>query len=100
MAIPVTKIFYGLLTSFADVRRIGSAALELCAVACGELDVYCESILSPWDYAAATLILKEAGGIVTDFSGNELQFEKQSSVLATSKKTNETALSVLRDAQS
>lgn len=95
MAVPVSKIFYELLTSFGDVRRIGSAALEICAVACGELDVYCEAVLSPWDYAGATLILKEAGGISSDFYGNALQFEKPCSVIASSPKSFPTVLKIV-----
>lgn len=95
MAVPVSKIFYELLTNFADVRRIGSAALEICAVACGELDVYCESVLSPWDYAGATLILKEAGGIATDFNGTALQFEKQSSVIASTAECFDTVRKIV-----
>lgn len=46
-----------------DIRRAGSAALDLCAVACGRLDGYFERGLQPWDSAAAALIVEEAGGI-------------------------------------
>lgn len=49
------------------VRRLGSAALDLCYTACGRFDGYWEIKLSPWDQAAGSLILKEAGGAVTDF---------------------------------
>lgn len=45
-----------------DLRRMGAAALEFCEVACGRTDVYFEMRLSPWDYAAGSLIVKEAGG--------------------------------------
>ena len=96
MAKPVTEITYGLLMSFGDIRRIGSAALELCAVACGELDVYCEPILSPWDFAAGKLILCEAGGVATDFNGDELSFDAPSSVLATTPASFEAALQVVK----
>lgn len=51
------------------VRRLGSAALDLCYTACGRFDGYWELKLSPWDQAAGSLILEEAGGRVTDFSG-------------------------------
>jgi myo-inositol-1(or 4)-monophosphatase len=51
------------------VRRLGSAALDLCYTACGRFDGYWELKLSPWDQAAGTLIVKEAGGLVTDFHG-------------------------------
>jgi myo-inositol-1(or 4)-monophosphatase len=52
-----------------DVRRVGSAALDLCYVACGRFDAFWEWKLHPWDTAAATLIVQEAGGTVSDFRG-------------------------------
>jgi len=51
------------------VRRLGSAAMDLCYTACGRFDGYWEKKLSPWDQAAGSLILKEAGGTITDFRG-------------------------------
>ncbi len=51
------------------VRRLGSAALDLCYTACGRFDGYWELKLSPWDQAAGSLMLKEAGGKITDFRG-------------------------------
>lgn len=53
-----------------DLRRFGACAPELCYVAMGRCELYFEYILSPWDYAAASLILTEAGGIITDLDGN------------------------------
>jgi len=50
------------------VRRVGSAALDLCYVACGRLDGFFEWKLLPWDTAAGALIVREAGGMVSDFS--------------------------------
>lgn len=52
-----------------DIRRYGSAALDLCYTAMGSLDGYWEMNLNPYDIAAGVIILKEAGGIVTDFKG-------------------------------
>lgn len=52
-----------------DIRRIGAASIELCYVACGRLDAYLEHGLRPWDFAAGKLILKEAGGKITDYQG-------------------------------
>ena len=52
-----------------DIRRIGSAALDLCAVAAGTLDCYFERGLNPWDMAAAWLVVAEAGGLVTGLTG-------------------------------
>ena len=53
------------------VRRVGAAALDLCSVACGRLDGFWEFGLKSWDTAAGTLLIREAGGRVTDFEGKE-----------------------------
>ena len=55
----------------AGVRRMGAAALDLAYAACGRLDGFWELHLSPWDVAAGTLLVREAGGRVSDFSGSE-----------------------------
>jgi myo-inositol-1(or 4)-monophosphatase len=52
------------------VRRVGAAALDLCAVACGRYDGFWEWKLKPWDTAAGGLIVREAGGVVTNFDGS------------------------------
>jgi myo-inositol-1(or 4)-monophosphatase len=52
-----------------DVRRLGSAALDLCMVACGRLDAYFEEHLNSWDLAAGVLIAAEAGAATSNFSG-------------------------------
>lgn len=53
------------------VRRLGTAAFDLCMVACGKVEAYFEYALKPWDVAAGTLIVREAGGKVTDYANNE-----------------------------
>lgn len=55
-----------------DIRRFGAASLDLCYVACGRADGYFEYQLNSWDYAAGLLILAEAGGKITDYSGSPL----------------------------
>ncbi len=55
----------------AGIRRAGSAALDLCNLACGRFDGFWELVLAPWDIAAGILIVREAGGVVTDLAGNE-----------------------------
>lgn len=65
-----------------DIRRSGSAAIDLCSVASGRAELYFELKLSLWDYAAGCLIVREAGGIVTTMEGAPLTFEKGCSVLA------------------
>ncbi|GAB3305414.1 inositol monophosphatase family protein [Luteimonas notoginsengisoli] len=58
-----------LLATAEDIRRTGSAALDLAYVACGRTDAYFESGVQPWDIAAGTLMVREAGGRVCDFRG-------------------------------
>ena len=53
----------------AGIRRAGAAALDLCDVACGRFDAFWELSLAPWDIAAGMLIVREAGGVVTDLGG-------------------------------
>ncbi|TCP14910.1 myo-inositol-1(or 4)-monophosphatase [Crenobacter luteus] len=64
-------MFRDILPKTAGVRRDGSAALDLCNVACGRVDGYWEMNLKPWDIAAGSLIVQEAGGIVTDLKGED-----------------------------
>jgi myo-inositol-1(or 4)-monophosphatase len=52
-----------------DIRRYGAAAVDLCSVAAGRLDVYVEEGLNPWDLAAGEVIAREAGATVTDLTG-------------------------------
>ncbi|OGX27392.1 MAG: hypothetical protein A2879_04550 [Omnitrophica WOR_2 bacterium RIFCSPHIGHO2_01_FULL_49_10] len=63
--------FRNFLIASQAVRRAGSASLDLCYVACGRLEGFWELDLKPWDTAAGWLIVKEAGGEVTTFSGRE-----------------------------
>ncbi len=58
------------------IRRVGSAALDLCWVAAGRWDGYWELHLQPWDVAAGVLICQEAGGVVTDFQGEPVDISK------------------------
>lgn len=59
------------------VRRAGSAALDLCCVACGRFDGFWEFNLNSWDTAAGVLIVQEAGGQVTDFKGGPFQLDSR-----------------------
>jgi len=62
--------FKAFMTRCQGIRRGGSAALDLCYLACGRLDGFWELKLKPWDTAAGSLILNEAGGKLSDFFGN------------------------------
>lgn len=65
-----------------DVRCISSSALSISYIAAKRIDGFFEKVLNPWDYAAASIIIEEAGGIITDFSGKKLQFDRPSSIIA------------------
>lgn len=65
-----------------DIRRSGSAALDLAYIACGRIDGFFEKNLKPWDYCAGICIVNEAGGKVTDMSVQAVSFEKNSDILA------------------
>jgi len=63
--------FKEIFLSIGDIRRAGSAAIDLAYVAAGRVDGFFELGLAPWDVAAGVLLITEAGGIVTDFGGGE-----------------------------
>jgi myo-inositol-1(or 4)-monophosphatase len=75
------KMFETLMPLCAGLRRPGSAALDLCYVAAGYYDAFFETGLSPWDIAAGSLIVTEAGGLVGNFTG-EPDFMNQREILA------------------
>ncbi len=77
-----SDIIYDVYMECNDVRRTGSAAVELCLMAAGFAELYFEMRLLPWDYAAASLILTEAGGAICDFTGAFPSLFKPSMVLA------------------
>ena len=74
----VSQILYGICE---DIRRIGTAAYELCLLAKGSCDLYFEAFLAPWDFSAAACILREAGGRIITSSG-DLDCTRPSIVLA------------------
>ena len=71
-------MFRKLIHQTRGIRRLGSAAVDLCYVACGRFDAYFEYSLNAWDVAAGALIVQEAGGDVFDFSGgNDYLFGRE-----------------------
>jgi myo-inositol-1(or 4)-monophosphatase len=72
-----TRIFGAVAPSVAGVRRFGSATLDLAHVASGRYDAYWESGLQTWDMAAGMLMVREAGGFVTDFRGGDQVIERR-----------------------
>ncbi len=65
-----------------DIRRTGSAALDLAYVACGRHDAYFEYKLKPWDYAAGCLLVKEAGGLAENITEENISYENPSDIIA------------------
>jgi len=83
-----------------DIRRFGAAAPELCYLAMGRCEMYFEYLLSPWDFAAASLILEEAGGVLCNLEGQPLQFTHRSGVLgANSRESLERLASIVKKAR-
>ncbi|MCH8262405.1 MAG: inositol monophosphatase [Proteobacteria bacterium] len=75
--------FKALFPMTAGIRRAGAASLDLAYVACGRLDGFWELGLKPWDIAAGALLVKEAGGMISDFCGDENYMETGNIVAAT-----------------
>jgi myo-inositol-1(or 4)-monophosphatase len=88
------EVFERFVRKGVPVRRLGSAAIDLCWVACGRFDGFFEQKLEPWDSAAGYLIVEEAGGKVTDFTGQEFSVY-QHKVLATNGKIHDEMLQVI-----
>lgn len=75
--------------SCQDIRRSGSAAMDLAYIAAGRIDGFFECILQPWDFAAAKIIIEEAGGKVTDLYGNKLSDTEKGGILASNGAVHE-----------
>ena len=77
---PTMRLTEQLFRRSCDFRRMGAAALDLCYVACGRLDLFFEYSLCPWDYAAASLLITEAGGLTSTLEGAPLPITERCSV--------------------
>ena len=91
----VFREMYALYEHCIDIRRSGSAALDLCDVACGRMDAYVERFLYPWDYAAGMLICSEAGGRVTTVEGGSPPLTSPCGVLASNSALHGQVLALL-----
>lgn len=89
------KMFKDLMCSTRGIRRLGSAALDLAYVACGRFDAFWEYGLQPWDVAAATCIIREAGGKVCDFSAGE-NYVFGKTIVATNEKIFEEFMALIK----
>ena len=82
---PTMRVTEQLFRRSCDFRRLGAAALDLCDVACGRLDLFFEYSLSPWDHAAGGLILIEAGGVFSTLEGRPMDYTRRCSVWASNR---------------
>jgi len=90
------EIFERLIRKGIPVRRLGSAAIDLCWVACGRFDAFYEHKLEAWDSAAGYIIVEEAGGKVTDFDGNKFS-PYQHRIVATNGLIHDELLDVIHN---
>jgi len=91
----VTGRLSNLMQHAQGIRRLGSAALDLCYVGCGRLDGFWEQNLKPWDTAAGALIAAEAGAVITDFSDTPYTIDKNE-IAATNGNFHREMISLLR----
>jgi myo-inositol-1(or 4)-monophosphatase len=90
----------GLFTQFIGraraVRRLGSAALDLCYVACGRFDGFWEERLRPWDVAGGVLLIEEAGGVITGYDGAPYTDPRRGDLVATNGAIHTAMLDVIQ----
>lgn len=79
-----------------DIRRGGSAALDLCYIAAGRTDGFFERNLKPWDYTAGIAIVREAGGVVTDMEGNEPIYDRPSDIVASNGRIHNAMMGIIK----
>ena len=91
----IKRLIDHLYGNVGSIRMCGSAAMALCYVAAGRLDGYAEQYIGQWDYMAGSLIVMEAGGMVTDYAGSK-DFTQGNSVVATNGVIHEEMLEAVR----
>jgi myo-inositol-1(or 4)-monophosphatase len=92
---PIIQRFANCIHAAQGIRRLGSAALDLCFLACGRFDGYWEQNLKPWDTAAGSLIASEAGAKITDFSNQDFTVNSKE-ILATNGHIHAEMLELLK----
>ena len=91
------KQYLAFMKRCQGVRRAGAAAIDLCYVACGRLDGFFENKLKPWDMAAGSIIITEAGGNITQFNGKDWHYSNDT-ILASNGEIHEKMIEILRRA--
>ncbi len=87
--------YHRVIDGCANLRALGSAALELAYIACGRLTGFWENTLMPWDVAAGSLLVEEAGGKVTNIDGGPLRLENHLSIVASNGLIHDELLKIL-----
>ena len=91
------KNLQNIVGEIKSFRRTGSAALDLAYASCGRQHGYWQLLARPWDYAAGVILIKEAGGIVTEVNGKELNLESKSLLASNNSKNHKKMISKLLD---
>ena len=89
-------VFARALAKFEDLRRAGAASLDLALVAAGVFDGYFEQFLGPWDVAAGALVVREAGGVVSDWAGDPGTWLHSGDIVAAGPEVHSQLLDVVR----
>jgi myo-inositol-1(or 4)-monophosphatase len=89
-------VFERALRTFEDLRRAGSASLDLAWTAAGVFDGYFEQALGPWDVAAGALLVREAGGVVTDWAGDDRAWLWSGDIVAAPAAVHTSTLGIIR----
>jgi myo-inositol-1(or 4)-monophosphatase len=90
------RAFHDAISSFEDLRRAGAASLDLAWTATASFDGFFELSLGPWDVAAGALLIREAGGVVTDWRGDQKRWLDTGDILAASPAVHERLLEIAR----
>jgi len=90
----ITDRLENCLRAAQGIRRLGSAAIDICALACGRFDGFWEQNLHPWDTAAAVVIASEAGAVISDFDNNPFSIDKKE-ILVTNGNIHKEMISLL-----
>lgn len=92
--------FHGAIECFEDLRRAGAASLDLAWTAAGVFDGYFELALGPWDVAAGALLVREAGGLVTDWAGDDRAWLDSGNIVVGNPVVHSRILEIVRPARS
>ena len=91
----IFPVFERALRTFEDLRRAGAASLDLAWTSAGVFDGYFEQALGPWDVAAGALLVREAGGVVTDWRGDDTAWLHSGDIVAAPPHVHDAILTLI-----